>query len=137
MADRLAEMGKNGAGARPEVRIGGQLYRLQFDLYALEEIEKKFGGVRQAFEQLRGGGMGSAVRELFAILANSARDADGLPADVSGDVIGKHTSLRAISEISAAIQAAVEAGMKSETNGGEADDNVRDAYAEEYNEKNG
>ena len=39
--------------------------------------------------------------------------------------------------ISAAIQAAGDIGMKSETDGGEADDEPQDALAEEYDEKNG
>ena len=60
-----------------------------------------------------------------------------MPTDVTEDVIGKHTGLAKIAEISAAIQAAVDHGMKSETDGGEADDEPQDALAEEYDEKNG
>lgn len=129
---------KNGQKqARPEVRIGGQLYRLRFDLGALEEIEQEYGGIREAFKQLQGAGMTSAVRKLFRICANCQRDYDGMPSDVTEDVIGRHTSLAKIAEISAAIQAAVEKGMESETNGGEADDEPQDALAEEYDAKNG
>ena len=49
---------------KPEVRINGQLYRLRFDLWALEQIEEEFGGVREAFQQLRGAKMSTAVRKL-------------------------------------------------------------------------
>ena len=42
-----------------------------------------------------------------------------------------------LKEISDAIHAAVESGMESETDGGEADDDVHDALAEAYDEKNG
>lgn len=122
---------------KPEVRIGGVLYRLRFDLGALEEIEAEYGGVREAFKALSGAGMTAAVRKLFRICANCQRDYDGMPADVTEETIGKHTSLGKIAEISAAIQAAVERGMESETNGGEADDEPQDALAEEYDEKNG
>lgn len=124
-------------GGKPEVRINGQLYRLRFDLGALEEIEAEYGGVREAFKALTGAGMTKAVRKLFKICANCQRDYDGMPTDVTEDVIGKHTGLAKIAEISAAIQAAVEKGMESETDGGEADDEPQDALAEEYDEKNG
>ena len=123
--------------AKPEVRINGQMYRLRFDLWALEQIEEEFGGVREAFGQLRGAKMSQAVRKLFRILANCQRNLDGLPEDVTEEVIGRHTSLAKLTEISGAIQAAVEKGMESETNGGEADDEKQDALAEEYEEKNG
>lgn len=121
---------------KPEVRINGQLYRLRFDLWALEQIEEEFGGVREAFAQLRGQKMSSAVRKLFRILANCQRNLDGMPEDVTEDVIGRHCSMSKLAEISAAIQAAVEKGMESETNDGEADDEVHDALAEEYDQKN-
>lgn len=122
---------------KPEVRINGQLYRLRFDLWALEQIEEEFGGVREAFQQLRGAKMSTAVRKLFRILANCQRNLDGMPEDVTEDVISRHTSMAKLAEISGAIQAAVEKGMESETNGGEADDEVHDALAEEYDQKNG
>lgn len=122
---------------KPEVRINGQLYRLRFDLWALEQIEEEFGGVREAFAQLRGQKMSHAVRKLFRILANCQRNLDGMPEDVTEDVISRHTSMSKLAEISAAIQAAVEKGMESETNDGEADDETHDALAEEYNAKNG
>ena len=119
------------------MRINGQLYRLRFDLWALEQIEEEFGGVREAFQQLRGAKMSTAVRKLFRILANCQRNLDGMPEDVTEDVISRHTSMAKLAEISGAIQTAVEKGMESETNGGEADDEVHDALAEEYDQKNG
>ena len=122
---------------KPEVRINGVLYRLRFDLGALEEIEKEYGGVREAFQKLQGSGTATAVRKMFKITANCQRDYDGKPEDVTEDVIGRHTSLAKIAEISAAIQAAMRIGMESETNGGEADDEPQDALAEEYDAKNG
>ena len=128
--------GQEKPKAKPEVRINGVLYRLRFDLAALEAIEQEYGGTREAFEALRGAGMASAVRKMFRILANCQRDYDGMPEDVEESVIGKHTTLAKIAEISDAIQAAVEKGMESETNGGEADDEPQDALAEAYNEKN-
>ena len=37
---------------KPEVRINGQLYRLRFDLYAFEQVEEQFGGLREAFSAM-------------------------------------------------------------------------------------
>ena len=135
MSENIQE-NKEKKQVKPEVRINGQLYRLRFDLGALEEIEQEYGGIREAFRALQGAGMTAAVRKLFRICANCQRDYDGMPTDVTEDTIGKHTSLGKIAEISAAIQAAVEKGMESETNGGEADDEPQDALAEEYDAKN-
>ena len=86
---------------KPEVRINGQLYRLRFDMYAFEQVEEKFGGMRQAFNAMNGSGTGimKAVRQLFAILANSQRNMDGLPEDVTGEEIGKHASLGTLMQI--------------------------------------
>jgi len=131
-------MKKPGAQAgKPEVELNGVTYRLRFDLQALEQIEESFGGLKEAFQALRGGGMVKAVRKLFAILANSQKDYEDKPMDVTEDTVGRHTGMGKLVEISAAIQAAVEKGMESETNGGEADDEEHDALAEIYDEKNG
>ena len=131
-------MKKPGAPAgKPEVELNGVTYRLRFDLQALEQIEESFGGLKEAFQALRGGGMVKAVRKLFAILANSQKDYEDKPMDVTEDTVGRHTGMGKLVEISAAIQAAVEKGMESETNGGEADDEEHDALAEIYDEKNG
>jgi hypothetical protein len=132
------KMKKPGQPAgKPEVELNGALYKLRFDLQALEQIEAEFGGLREAFQALRGGGMVKAVKKLFAILANSQRDYEDKPMDVTEDTVGRHTGMAKLVEISAAIQAAVEKGMESETNGGEADDEEHDALAEIYDEKNG
>ena len=131
------KMKKPGPVGKPEVELNGQIYKLRFDLQALEQIEEQFGGLREAFQALRGGGMVKAVRKLFAILANSQKDYEDKPMDVTEDTVGRHTGMGKLVEISAAIQAAVEKGMESETNGGEADDAEHDALAEIYDEKNG
>lgn len=123
---------------KPEVRINGQLYRLRFDLWALEQIEQEFGGIRQAFMAMDDGSMVQTVRKLFAILANCQRNYDGLPEDITGDVITRHESMAKLKEISAAIRAAMTEGMRSETSdGGEASDKKKNPLDEEYNEKNG
>jgi hypothetical protein len=123
---------------KPEVRINGQLYRLRFDLWALEQIEQEFGGIRQAFMAMDDGSMVQTVRKLFAILANCQRNYDGLPEDITGDVITRHESMAKLREISVAIRAAMKEGMRSETSdGGEASDKKKNPLDEEYNAKNG
>jgi hypothetical protein len=123
---------------KPEVRINGQLYRLRFDLWALEQIEQEFGGIRQAFMAMDDGSMVQTVRKLFAILANCQRNYDGLPEDITGDVITRHESMAKLREISVAIRAAMTEGMRSETSdGGEASDKKKNPLDEEYNAKNG
>ena len=130
---------KEAPVGKPEVRINGKLYKLKYDLWALEQIEKEFGGVKGAFEAMSGNGPGmiGTVRKLFAILANCQRDLDGQPADVTGEEISGHMPVKKVKEISAAIRAAIRIGNESETYGGEADDEERDALAAEYDEKNG
>ena len=148
-AKRIKEKEQNGTPvkpaeekekARPEVRINGQMYRLRFDLWALEKVEEEFGGMRQAFEQMTGGsgGMVKALRKLFAITANCQRNLDGMPEDVTGSEISGHESMTKLLEVSAAVRAAIEAGMKSETtDGGEASDKKKNPLDEEYERKNG
>ena len=121
-----------------EVRINGKLYRLRFDLWALEQLEEEFGGIRQAFEQMNGGQMVKTVRKLFAIMANCQRNLDGLPEDVTGNEITGHESMAKLNEISGAIKAAIDEGMKSETrDGGEASDKAANPLEKEYEAKNG
>ena len=123
---------------KPEVRLNGKVYRLRFDLWALEQIEQEFGGMREAFEAMTGGsGMVGAVRKLFKILANCQRNMDGMPEDVTGQEITSHESMAKLLEISGAIRAAMNEGMKSETaDGGEASDKRKNPLDEEYEAKN-
>ena len=123
---------------KPEVRLNGKVYRLRFDLWALEQIEQEFGGMREAFGAMTGGsGMVGAVRKLFKILANCQRNMDGMPEDVTGQEITSHESMAKLLEISGAIRAAMNEGMKSETaDGGEASDKRKNPLDEEYDAKN-
>jgi len=126
---------------KPEVRINGQLYRLRFDMYAFEQVEEQFGGIREAFGAMSPAGGGKilpVVKKLFAILANSQRNMDGLPEDVTGDEITKHESVSKLLEISNAIKAAMAQGMAAETaDGGPASDKKKNPIKEEYEAKNG
>ena len=124
---------------KPEVRINGQLYRLRFDLYAFEQVEEQFGGLREAFSAMNGNGkILQTVKKLFAILANSQRNMDGMPEDVTGEEISKHESIGKLKEIATAIKAAMVQGMISETaDGGPASDKKVNPIEKEYEAKNG
>jgi hypothetical protein len=117
--------------------VKGKKYDLLFDMWALEQIEQEFGGVKKMYDSLHGNGeglnMATAMSAIFRILANSARDAAGLTPNVTGDEV-RHFS---VGKLTKAVHAAIEEGMKSETTGGnEADDAVHDEYLDEI-EKNG
>lgn len=123
---------------KPEVRINGQLYRLRFDLYAFEQVEEAFGGFREAFSSMSGSKILQNVKKLFAILANSQRNMDGLPEDVTGEEITKHEPVAKLIEISTAIKAAMVQGMVAETaDGGPASDVKKNPIKEEHEAKNG
>ena len=118
------------------ITINGKEYKLKFDMYAMEQIEDEFGGIRKMFDAMRGEGeisTSKAMKAIFRILANSARNEADLAENVTGDEV-LHIS---VNKLSAAISAAVNEGMKSETTGGnEADDEVHDEYLEEIESKN-
>lgn len=123
---------------KPEVRVGGKLYRLRFDMYAFEQVEEEFGGLREAFAAVSGkSSIAKTVKKLFAILANSARFMDSLPEDVTGEELS-HESIGKLKEVSTAIKAAMFQGMMAETaDGGPASDKKENPLEKEYNAKNG
>lgn len=123
---------------KPEVRINGQLYRLRFDMYAFEQVEEQFGGFREAFSSMSGSKILQNVKKMFAILANSQRNMDSLPEDVTGEEITKHEPVSKLLEISQAIKAAMVQGMVAETaDGGPASDKKKNPIKEEHEAKNG
>ena len=79
---------KELAEAKPVVTLNGVEYRLKYDLWALEQIEAEYGGIRQAFNAMMNGGEGGGIvrttRKLFAILANCQRNLDRLVLGHSG-----------------------------------------------------
>ena len=120
-----------------KVTIGDKEYGLRFDLYAMEQIEEEFGGVKTVFDTLKEGKHQiKTTRTLFRILANSYLSYNGREETVTGDEI-KHAGMDMIRSISEAVQAAIAEGSKSETTGGnEADDEVHDMFLEEIERKN-
>ena len=118
-----------------KLRIGETEYGLRMDMYAMEQIEDEFGSMKDMFTKIQGGGS-KAVRTLFKIMANAQLAYEGKEETVTGNELLR-LKVAALNGISTAIRAAVEEGMKSETNEGEeADDDVYDVYLAEIESKN-
>ena len=139
--------GRRGISFRPVLFRGGEKetmvklkifdkeYGLRLDMYALEQIEEEFGGMKDMFAKLQSGSS-RAVQKLFKILANAQLAYEGREETVTGDEI-RRLRVSALNGISDAIKAAVDEGMKSEMNEGEeADDDVYDVYLSEIESKN-
>ena len=122
--------------AKPEIVIRGKKYTLRFNLNAVEQLQEEFGSMAQMYKGMRGEdgvNMGTTLATAFRIMANCDRAFHGQTENVTGDEV-KHVY---VGPLSRAINAAIAIGMKAETAfGNEADDEVHDAYEEEYNEKN-
>jgi len=118
-----------------KLRIGETEYGLRMDMYAMELIEDEFGTMKNMFDKIQEGGS-KAIRNLFRILANAELAYEGKEETVTGDEV-KRLRVSAMAGIGNAIRAAVEEGMKSETNeGNDADDEVFDVYLSEIESKN-
>ena len=118
-----------------KLKVGDKEYGLRMDMYAMEMIEEEFGGLKEMFEKVQSGG-GKTIRSIFRILANAQLAYEGKEETVTGDEL-KRLRVAAAAGIGAAIRAAVEEGMKSETSdGNEADDEVFDVYLNEIESKN-
>lgn len=118
-----------------KLKVGNKEYGLRLDMYAMELIEEEFGSMKDMFAKIQEGGS-KAVRALFRILANAELAYEGKEETVTGDEL-KRLKVSAMTGLGAAIRAAVEEGMKSETtDGAEADDEVFDVYLSEIESKN-
>lgn len=118
-----------------KIKISGKEYELRMGLWASEQIEQEYGDIQGAMQKFRKEKKVSMVKKLFVILANAGQKHLGLPADVTDSVLDDCT-MGDINEISKAMRQAMDETMKAETvNGGEADDEVADAYAEELEQK--
>lgn len=118
-----------------KLKVGNKEYGLRLDMYAMELIEEEFGSMKDMFTKIQEGGS-KAVRALFRILANAELAYEGKEETVTGDEL-KRLKVSAMTGLGAAIRAAVEEGMKSETtDGAEADDEVFDVYLSEIESKN-
>lgn len=122
-----------------KVLIGDREYELVFNMYTMELIEEKFDDAREIINRLVESPKQELklCRELFVMLANTARELKGEPEDVTDEVL-KGMNFEDYSKLMLRAKLIIEVahGMRSETTGGnKADDTVHDAYLEE-DEKN-
>lgn len=116
--------------------VGGKDYNLVMTIHAMEAIEKEFGDMRKALEKFRGGNRDiGMIKAMFRILANAGRHAAHQPEDVTGDVLD-NLGLKGLNALSAALNAAMDESLNTETlGGGPADDEPADVYAEQMAEQ--
>lgn len=123
-----------------KVTIKGQEYELVFNMYAVEQIQDKIGSLTDVMARIQDKENidYKLVRQLFVILANTAREARDLPEDVTDKPLKRmHIQDFQRSMLWAKIVIEIANGWKSETTGGnEADNEKHDVWLEE-DEKNG
>ena len=120
-----------------KIRINGTEYDLYMGLWAMEQIEKEYGDMKEALAAFRKDRKISMVKFMFAALANNGRKRVGRPPDISPDVLDG-CNLADLEQISLTMKAAMDEAVHVETvGGGEADEDGTDALAAEYDEKNG
>lgn len=119
-----------------KIIISGREYDLRMGLWASEQIEKEYGDLQEALKKFRTERSVTMIRKMFVILANAGQKHAKQPMNVPEDVLDDAT-LGDLQEITKALGEAMDETMKMEVVGGEADDEHRDALAEEYDRKNG
>ena len=120
-----------------KIRISGTEYDLYMGQWAMEQIEKEYGDMKEALAAFRKDRKISMVKFMFAALANNGRKRAGLKPDISPDVLDG-CNLADLEKISMAMRGSMDEAVHTETvGGGEADDEGTDALAAEYDEKNG
>ena len=119
-----------------EIRINGVNYDLRLNLWAMKQIEDKYGDAQEALKKFRTKRSMGMLVEMFVILANGGRRHAKQPTDVTEAAL-EDCNLADMNAVAVAMREAMDEGMRTEaTGGGEADDESRDALAAEYDEKN-
>ncbi len=116
--------------------VGGKEFNLVLSLYAMEAIEHEYGDIKQALEMFRSKKRNiGMIKNMFRILANAGRHADGQPEDVTGGEIDNLT-LKGLDLLSNLMKNTMDESLRTETvGGGEADDEAADVYAEQMAEQ--
>lgn len=122
-----------------KITIKGKEYEIAFNMYALEQIREKIGNPGEVMKRLENPQDidYKLVRQLFVILANTARELQDLPEDVSDKPLRRlHVQDFQNARIWEKIVIEIANGWKSETTGGnEGDTEKHDVWLEE-DEKN-
>lgn len=118
------------------IKIGGKEYALRMDIYAMEQIEKEFGDMKEALRlfQSKDRKVGM-IKTMFRILANSGAAYAGKEENATGEELNG-CNLGDLDQIVKALNKTLQEAMHAETVGGnEADDEVHDEYMDELEQK--
>ena len=122
--------------AKRNFNYRGKVYPLMMDLYALEQIEEEFGGMRQVQEAITKGKQFQTMKALFRILGNAALEDMDQPETLTGDEI-KRATLEELAMLTAIVFQLIDISGKTQTGDGEvASDERKELYQDEYDEKN-
>lgn len=115
------------------MKIDGREYQLMMTVHAMKQIEEEFGDLKTAMNRFRKGGRDlKIISAMFRILANAGQHKMKLPEDVTGDEID-NLDLAGLNELSLILRKTMDESTHAETvDGGLADDEVHDGYADEY-----
>lgn len=118
-----------------KVDIGGKSYDLAMSLYAMEQIEDEFGDLKEAMSKFRGKGGGvKMVKKMFRIMGNAALHAKKQPETLTGKELD-NLGLAGLNKVAQALRQVMDESLHAETvNGGLADDEAVDVYAEQMEE---
>jgi hypothetical protein len=117
------------------IEIGGKKYDLAMSLYAMEQIEEEFGDLKEAMGKFRGKGSSvKMVKKMFRIMGNAALHAKKQPEALTGKELD-NLGLAGLNKVAQALRAVMDESLEAETvNGGLADDEEVDVYAEQMEE---
>lgn len=120
-----------------KIVIRGKEYDLWLGLWAMEQIEERYGSMEEGLKKFVKEKKISEIKFFFVTLANCGRKRAKLPADLTEDILDT-ANLADLEAIAAAMRDTLDEARRTETvGGGPADDEGEDALAAEYDAKNG
>lgn len=120
-----------------KIVIRGKEYDLWLGLWAMEQIEERYGSMEEGLKKFIKEKKISEIKFFFVTLANCGQKREKLPADLTEDILDT-ANLADLEAIAAAMRDTLDEARRTETvGGGPADDEGEDALAAEYDAKNG
>jgi len=120
-----------------KIVIRGKEYDLWLGLWAMEQIEERYGSMEEGLKKFVKEKKISEIKFFFVTLANCGRKRAKLPADLTENILDT-ANLADLEAIAAAMRDTLDEARRTETvGGGPADDEGEDALAAEYDAKNG
>ena len=120
-----------------KIVIRGKEYDLWLGLWAMEQIEERYGSMEEGLKKFIKEKKISEIKFFFVTLANCGQKRAKLPADLTEDILDT-ANLADLEAIAASMRDTLDEARRTETvGGGPADDEGEDALAAEYDAKNG